>query len=90
MCCAETDSSSSLTGYNGAHEFFILPSSPFRFLAFQFTVQDMDAATGSSTTISDNKAKVLMARMRYPSLSLHGIEVRADGANEMLALQRLI
>lgn len=45
-----------------------------RYEVMDFTVQDMDAATGSKTTIADDKEKVLMARMRYPSLSLHGIE----------------
>lgn len=41
----------------------------------QFTVKDMNDATGSETTIHDEKENILMARMRYPSLSLHGIEV---------------
>lgn len=40
----------------------------------EFSVEDVHAATGSKTTISDDKAAALMARMRYPSLSLHGIE----------------
>lgn len=39
-----------------------------------FSISDVDNATGSSTTISDAKPEVLMARMRNPSLSLHGIE----------------
>ncbi|KAL4400333.1 metallodipeptidase [Malassezia pachydermatis] len=39
-----------------------------------FSISDVDDATGSQTTISDNKPEVLMARMRFPSLSLHGIE----------------
>lgn len=45
-----------------------------RYQVMDFTVKDMDDATGSSTTIADDKEKILMARMRYPSLSLHGIE----------------
>ena len=39
-----------------------------------FSINDVDSATGSSTTISDEKTEVLKARMRNPSLSLHGIE----------------
>ena len=39
-----------------------------------FDIAFVDEATGSKTTVSDNKPDVLMARMRYPSLSLHGIE----------------
>lgn len=39
-----------------------------------FNISDIDDATGSKTTISDNKPEVLMARMKFPSLSLHGIE----------------
>lgn len=46
-----------------------------RYDVMEFGIKDMDDATGSSTTISDRKQDVLMARMRYPSLSLHGIEV---------------
>lgn len=45
-----------------------------RYEVMDFVIKDMDDATGSSTTISDEKESVLMARMRYPSLSLHGIE----------------
>ncbi|CAO1624913.1 unnamed protein product [Jaminaea pallidilutea] len=45
-----------------------------RYEVMDFTVKDMNDATGSSTTISDEKEKILMARMRNPSLSLHGIE----------------
>ena len=40
----------------------------------EFEVADVDQCTGSSTTVSDSKTDVLMGRMRYPSLSLHGIE----------------
>ena len=39
-----------------------------------FQMSDIHSAAGSETTISDEKRDVLMARMRYPSLSLHGIE----------------
>lgn len=39
-----------------------------------FSLSDVENAAGSKTTVSENKPDVLMARMRYPSLSLHGIE----------------
>lgn len=45
-----------------------------RYEVMDFTVNDMNEATGSATTIFDEKESILMARMRYPSLSLHGIE----------------
>lgn len=45
-----------------------------RYDVMDFSISDVDNATGSSTTVSDHKPDVLMARMRYPSLSLHGIE----------------
>lgn len=45
-----------------------------RYQVMDFTVADMEGATGSKTTIADDKEKILMSRMRYPSLSLHGIE----------------
>lgn len=42
--------------------------------AMEFSISDIDNSTGSKSTISDKKSDVLMARMRNPSLSLHGIE----------------
>ncbi|BGP48278.1 hypothetical protein JCM10450v2_004150 [Rhodotorula kratochvilovae] len=38
------------------------------------TVADLEGAIGGKVTISDDKAEALMARMRYPSLSIHGVE----------------
>jgi len=38
------------------------------------TMADLEGAVGAKVTISDDKAEALMARMRYPSLSIHGIE----------------
>ena len=35
---------------------------------------DVEESAGASIALSDDKAKVLMGRMRYPSLSIHGIE----------------
>lgn len=45
-----------------------------RYQVMDFTAPDMHAACGSETTISNEKEQILMSRMRYPSLSLHGIE----------------
>ncbi|KAN0062566.1 hypothetical protein ACQY0O_005098 [Thecaphora frezii] len=45
-----------------------------RYDVMDFTLSDVEGATGSKTTISSDKATALMSRMRYPSLSLHGIE----------------
>lgn len=45
-----------------------------RYDIMEFSISDIDDATGSKTTISDEKQTVLKARMREPSLSLHGIE----------------
>jgi len=39
-----------------------------------YGIQDVEASAGASIALSDDKATVLMGRMRYPSLSLHGIE----------------
>lgn len=36
--------------------------------------QDIDESVGASISISSDKAEVLMGKMRYPSLSIHGIE----------------
>ncbi|RDA92514.1 hypothetical protein CP533_4206 [Ophiocordyceps camponoti-saundersi (nom. inval.)] len=39
-----------------------------------FTMDDIFQSLGSKTTIHDDKKNTLMARWRYPSLSVHGIE----------------
>ncbi|KAI8989637.1 CNDP dipeptidase [Trametes punicea] len=39
-----------------------------------YTIKDVEEAVGAPITLSDDKATVLMGRMRMPSLSLHGIE----------------
>ena len=36
--------------------------------------QDIEDAAGGQVALSSDKSTVLMGRMRYPSLSLHGIE----------------
>lgn len=40
----------------------------------EFDVDELNAASGSSTAIYQDKKDILMHRWRYPSLSLHGIE----------------
>ncbi|KZP12927.1 CNDP dipeptidase [Athelia psychrophila] len=39
-----------------------------------YNISDIEESAGSKTAISSDKATVLMGRMRFPSLSLHGIE----------------
>ncbi|KAF2202384.1 beta-Ala-His dipeptidase [Delitschia confertaspora ATCC 74209] len=39
-----------------------------------FTMDDLYQSLGSKATIHDNKNDALMHKMRYPSISLHGIE----------------
>ena len=51
-----------------------------------FTMDTIHEALGSKTTIFDDKKKTLMARWRYPSLSVHGIEgaFSAPGAKTVI------
>ncbi|KAL7284561.1 hypothetical protein ACG7TL_001853 [Trametes sanguinea] len=44
-----------------------------------YTIADVEEAVGAPITLSDDKATVLMGRMRMPSLSLHGIEGAYSG-----------
>lgn len=39
-----------------------------------FSVEELNAATGSETGLYKEKADILMHRWRYPSLSIHGVE----------------
>lgn len=39
-----------------------------------FTLDDLNAASGSDTSLYKNPKDILMHRWRYPSLSLHGVE----------------
>jgi Cys-Gly metallodipeptidase DUG1 len=52
----------------------LTPEERARYEKINFSVADIDASTGSQSTISEDKTEVLMAKMREPSLSLHGIE----------------
>lgn len=45
-----------------------------------FSVEELNAASGSSTALYDNKKDILKHRWRYPSLSVHGIEGAFSGA----------
>jgi len=45
-----------------------------RYVNMDFETKDLEDAVGAQTLLSDDKATVLMGRMRNPSLSLHGIE----------------
>jgi len=47
--------------------------------SFRYTIGDFDASTGAHIGLSDQKADILMGRMRMPSLSLHGIEGAYSG-----------
>jgi Cys-Gly metallodipeptidase DUG1 len=50
-----------------------------RFANIEYAMTDLHSSTGGDVAISDDKAKTLMARMRYPSLSLHGVEGAFSG-----------
>ncbi|GAA5935529.1 hypothetical protein JCM10213_004050 [Rhodosporidiobolus nylandii] len=54
--------------------------------AIDVAVSDFEGAIGSQTTITTDKVDVLMRRMRYPSLSIHGIEgaFSAPGAKTVI------
>lgn len=45
-----------------------------------YSIEDVEQSAGAKITISEDKATALMGRMRYPSLSLHGIEGAFYGA----------
>ncbi|KZT66621.1 CNDP dipeptidase [Daedalea quercina L-15889] len=45
-----------------------------------YSIKDIEESVGAPIALSSDKAAVLMGRMRYPSLSLHGIEGAFYGA----------
>ncbi|KAG8741213.1 hypothetical protein FRC10_003172 [Ceratobasidium sp. 414] len=45
-----------------------------RYERMDYSIQDINESVGASIALSDDKAEVLMGKMRYPSLSIHGIE----------------
>lgn len=44
-----------------------------------YSIADVEQSAGAAIALSENKVDVLMGRMRYPSLSLHGIEGAFSG-----------
>lgn len=44
-----------------------------------YSIADVEQSAGAAIALSANKVDVLMGRMRYPSLSLHGIEGAFSG-----------
>lgn len=50
-----------------------------RYEVIDITTQDIEGAVGGKVLISEDKTTLLMARMRYPSLSIHGIEGAFSG-----------
>lgn len=67
--------------------FWLLP--PFnraRYDILDYSVADIEQSAGAAIALTDDKASVLMGRMRYPSLSLHGIEgaFSAPGAKTVI------
>ncbi|CAI4441184.1 AMM_1a_G0017320.mRNA.1.CDS.1 [Saccharomyces cerevisiae] len=52
----------------------------------EFSVEELNAATGSKTSLYDKKEDILMHRWRYPSLSIHGVEgaFSAQGAKTVI------
>lgn len=51
-----------------------------------YSIKDIEDAAGGQVALSDDKSQVIMGRMRYPSLSLHGIEgaFSAPGAKTVI------
>lgn len=45
-----------------------------RYEKIDYSIQDIEDSVGAKITVTNDKAQALMGRMRYPSLSLHGIE----------------
>ncbi|KAG9087230.1 hypothetical protein FRC06_002631 [Ceratobasidium sp. 370] len=52
----------------------LTPEERSRYERMDYSIQDINESVGASIALSDDKAEVLMGKMRYPSLSIHGIE----------------
>ncbi|CAL8577573.1 hypothetical protein XPA_003397 [Xanthoria parietina] len=54
--------------------------------AISYTMDDLHESLGSQTTMQDSKEQTLMARWRYPTLSVHGVEgaFSAPGAKTVI------
>lgn len=57
-----------------------------RYEVIDVQLSDFEDAVGGKVTISQDKVKVLMGRMRFPSLSLHGIEGAFSAAGAKVSL----
>lgn len=64
----------------------LTPEEAKRFDNMEYALTDLHSATGNDVAINEDKAKTLMARMRFPSLSLHGVEgaFSAPGAKTVI------
>jgi Cys-Gly metallodipeptidase DUG1 len=49
------------------------------YASLDYTHQDIESAAGGQVALTTDKVDLLMGRMRYPSLSLHGIEGAFSG-----------
>jgi Cys-Gly metallodipeptidase DUG1 len=49
------------------------------YAGLNYSIADVEQSAGAAIALSANKVDVLMGRMRYPSLSLHGIEGAFSG-----------
>ena len=59
--------------------------------SIDFSVEELNAASGFQTSLHDNKKIFLKHRWRFPSLSLHGIEGAFSGAGaKLLSLLKLL
>ncbi|PGH20113.1 hypothetical protein AJ80_03681 [Polytolypa hystricis UAMH7299] len=56
----------------------------------QYTMQDLYDATGSHTAIYDDPIRTLMARWRYPSLSIHGVEGAYSGPDTKTSIAPMV
>ncbi|QRW13107.1 Gly-Xaa carboxypeptidase [Ceratobasidium sp. AG-Ba] len=52
----------------------LTPEERSRYERMDYSIQDINESVGAAIALSDDKAEVLMGKMRYPSLSIHGIE----------------
>ncbi|KAL5594415.1 hypothetical protein BROUX41_001348 [Berkeleyomyces rouxiae] len=64
----------------------VTPEEEALYNSISFTMDNIYESLGSQTTIHDDKKSTLMARWRYPSVSLHGIEgaFAAPGAKTVI------
>lgn len=58
---------------------YVTSSASELYNALDYSIADLEAAAGGHIAISSDRSTVLMARMRNPSLSIHGIEGAFSG-----------